>query len=389
MAKEKQKHEQEQEQEHDPFFDIYSGRVPAHKLAQYFTPSHPEIASSSSSSSSHTTPPTVKHDDRIFVSIASYRDPQLLATISSLIAMCSDPRKLTIVICEQSSSQDPVFSLQDFSSEGASTVLISMDSSLARGPTWARHLIQQQWTGEEFYLQIDSHTRFVEGWDQKLKAGLSALPAAIAAKACLSNYPPDFDVLTGEPVDAVLRGPMYVTHIDPSDRFVRFNSDYIDSDSDGDSDSVKEKVVTPVLSKGWSACFSFSSSQIILDAPYDPYVPFLFFGEEMDIFARLYTRGWAMFAPSVPICFTVFDRSYRQTYWGHPDNELVRFSRMRLHHKFGLLSLSVQSELQQGKDRYYLGREKTMTDFFQYVGLDEDLYYNYNKDNIPSTLLHD
>ena len=75
----------------------------------------------------------------------------------------------------------------------------------------------------------------------------------------------------------------------------------------------------PMKSKGWSGCFSFSSSQIIHDAPYDPNTPFLFFGEEMDIHARLWTRGWNMYVPHVPICFTLFDRSYRKTFWEHKD----------------------------------------------------------------------
>ena len=86
-----------------------------------------------------------------------------------------------------------------------------------------------------------------------------------------------------------------------------------------------------------------------------------------------------MYIPSRPICYTAFDRSYRKTFWGHPDNELVRFSRMRLHNKFGLLS--IQAELRQGIDEYYLGQNKTMIDFFNFVGLSSDIYFGlqYNK----------
>jgi hypothetical protein len=385
----------------DDFFEIYSGQVPEGMTEKYFT--H-DIPSSTV---------TVKEDDRIFVSIASYRDPQLRTTVSSLISMCSNPQRLTVVICEQVlSPDDDSFALrdnEDFSSPpleleleggaglGLEVTVLRMPSAQARGPTWARHLIQQQWRGEQFYLQVDSHTRFVRHWDVKLEADLRRAAqthhphgdrdtaeeeeeeedAATPRRVCLTNYPPSFDVHTGE-VDATpLRGPMYVTHLDARDRFVRFTSDYIihhDEEGSGGGDELP----FPLLSKGWSGCFSFSSSQIILDAPYDPFLPFLFFGEEMDMFARLFTRGWTMFVPSVPICFSSFDRSYRQTFWGqNPDNALVRFSRMRLHHKFSLLS--VQEELQQGKDVYYLGLKKNMTEFFDYIGLSQDVYYNYTR----------
>ena len=352
-------------EERDPFFDIYSGTVPEDKLQQYFTLT-PHFANA---------PLAVRrHDGRIFVSVASYRDPQLPFTISSLISMCSDPKLLTVVICEQRSPSDPVTDWSLFPTQGAILINISMDSSLARGPTWARFLIQRRWTGEEFYLQIDSHMRFVENWDIKLKADLKKIPPEAFEKACLTNYPPGFDVLTGE-VDSVLRGPMYVTHIDSKDRFIRFDSDYLEG---------VQVLPSPVLSKGWSGCFSFSSSQIIFDAPYDPYLPFLFFGEEMDIFARLFTRGWQMYIPSRPICYTAFDRSYRKTFWGHPDNELVRFSRMRLHNKFGLLS--IQAELRQGINEYYLGQNKTMIDFFNFVGLSSDIYFGLKYNNITPSL---
>ena len=38
----------------------------------------------------------------------------------------------------------------------------------AQGPCIARYHTQQLWNGEEYYLQIDSHMRFVKDWDKKL-----------------------------------------------------------------------------------------------------------------------------------------------------------------------------------------------------------------------------
>lgn len=37
---------------------------------------------------------------------------------------------------------------------------------------------------------------------------------------------------------------------------------------------------------------------VVMQVPYDPELPFLFFGEEMGMLARLWTRGWDVMAPS-------------------------------------------------------------------------------------------
>jgi len=261
---------------------------------------------------------TVSNDDTIFVSIASYRDPQLKSTVKSLIDNCYDFSKIKIVICEQNSVED-TFCIEP----GNNIKILKMDYTEARGPTWARYLIQKEWKGEQYYLQIDSHTRFVKNWDKILKEQLALVPG----KSCLSNYVSTYDINTGKVLKTPLRGPMFIQHIDPIDKFYRFNSKYV------------THLPKPTLSQGWSGCFSFSSSQMILDVPYDPYLPFLFFGEEMDIYKRLLNKGWSLYVPSEPICFTLFNRSYRHTFWEHPDNQKVLpYSKQRLYSKFGWIT---------------------------------------------------
>ena len=242
----------------------------------------------------------IDENNKIFVSIASYRDPQLIHTVKSLYDNVSNPKLIRVVVCEQNKHDDE-FYLDDKRVE-----IISLDYMEAKGPTHARYLIQQEWKNEEFYLQIDSHTRFVKNWDTKLKNELAMLPKL----SCLSNYVSTFDINTGKIINSPLRGPMKVVEWD-NDKICRYNSSYMKVN----------KVFKPMKSKGWSGCFSFSSSQIILDAPYDHNTPFLFFGEEMDIYMRLINRGWSMYVPYEPICFTLFDRSYRKTFWEHPDSK--------------------------------------------------------------------
>ena len=274
---------------------------------------------------------------KIFVSIASYRDPLLKQTIDSLLKYCDNISLLRIVVCEQNSVEDDFF-LKDYPLE---VEVIKMPHTEARGPCWARYLIQQEYQGEEFYLQIDSHTKFLTmGWDTILKKMLKLLPD----KSCLSNYVPSFNYKTGKLNGLSLRGPMKIVKIDQKDKFMRFNSQYV------------KTMDKPMKSYGWSGCFSFSSSYIIIDAPYDPYVPFLFFGEEMDIYLRLCSKAWTMYVPNVPICATVFDRSYRKTFWEHPDKDIVKFSRQRLYDRFKWIKCN-NSLITKNKTIYSLGNQ--------------------------------
>ena len=276
-------------------------------------------------------------DNKILVSIASYRDPQLIPTVESLYNNAKFPSLLHVVICEQNHYTDK-FNIV----KRPNMTVIRMSSDDARGPCWARYLIQQEWRGEEYYLQIDSHTRFVPGWDEKLRSCIKSLPPL----SCLSNYVSTYNMETGQVIKSPLRGPMYVESVDTVDGFVRFNSKYKDEGT----------MTKPHKSNGWSGCFTFASSQIIIDAPYDPYTPFLFFGEEMDIYARLYTRGWSMYVPHIPICFTLFDRRYRKTFWEHPDCKAVgHMSRERIRERLNYANHGI----------YSLGDKRTLKSFMK------------------------
>ena len=235
-----------------------------------------------------------------------------------------------------------------------------MPHTEARGPCWARFAISQLWDGEEYYLQIDSHTRFVESWDTKCVNALKqAQTLQSSSLVCLTNYVSTFNINDGQIEINPLRGPMFIESIDQTDGFDRYNSKYSNS------------MLQPQESKGWSGCFAFGPSQMIIDAPYDPYTPFLFFGEEMDMFARLYTRGWIMYVPHLPICFTIFDRSYRKTFWEHPDqSSIVPWSKIRLYERFGILDKDFISKIPQevllDKEKFGLGTVKTFAEFMDY-----------------------
>lgn len=62
----------------------------------------------------------------------------------------------------------------------------------------------------------------------------------------------------------------------------------------------------------WAAGFSFSRCSVLHDAPYCPLLRHLFFGEEIYQLARLWTRGYDVFAPSKVVAFHQWERGARE-----------------------------------------------------------------------------
>ena len=98
---------------------------------------------------------------KIFVSIASYQDPLLETTIKSAVERAHNPNNLHFSICDQSSNPINIDSLLP----NVKITYEHVEPIDSEGPCWARHKIQKAYDGEEFFLQIDSHMQFEDGWD--------------------------------------------------------------------------------------------------------------------------------------------------------------------------------------------------------------------------------
>ena len=104
--------------------------------------------------------------DTIFVSIASYRDSVCNSTVKSLLESADNKNRVFVGICQQNKDgdEDCLLSFE----ESPNLKIIRIPNTEAKGPTYARYLCSTLWDNEEYYFQIDSHTRFVKHWDTKL-----------------------------------------------------------------------------------------------------------------------------------------------------------------------------------------------------------------------------
>lgn len=159
--------------------------------------------------------PKPRNDGTIFVSIGSYRDPFCPMTLKSLYKQAKHPEKLFIGLLQQNCFEkvcatgvlkggfieETVTDMdcyEDFcsSSEGIESNacnnnqvrLFNVNETESLGPYMARYFGGKFYRGEQFYMQIDSHSEFVEEWDEKLIEMYNECPAH---NPVLSTYPPD------------------------------------------------------------------------------------------------------------------------------------------------------------------------------------------------------
>lgn len=263
---------------------------------------------------------------RIFIQIASYRDPELLPTLRDCIAKAARPDLLRFGIALQ---HDGTETLGEFTGDPRFR-LFECDWRESRGACWARHTLQQFYDGEEYTLALDSHHRFQRGWDRTLKAQLRRLPSA---KPLLTAYLPAY-----EPELPHARLPRAIK-LCAADSFtdegvLLYQPRYFGS---------KYRRWGAVRARFLSAHFIFASGQFVDECRHDPKL--YFHGEEISLSARAWTHGWDLFHPRHPVIYHHYTRKGRPKHWDDHDRKsglalgetlLDYLSKQRLRALFGM-----------------------------------------------------
>ena len=290
--------------------------------------------------------------ETIFVSIGSYRDEECLRTVRDAFAKADTPSRVHVGVCEQ--NKEEAEACGAVGAHGGQVRTITLDYTAAKGPTFARHLCNTLYEGEDYLLQIDSHTRFVQGWDSRLIAMLQQCPAA---KPVLTHYP-----LSYEPASDDLPSEM-LTHVPVMCR----------SKWNGDGLPTFEAVMQPVATAGlrrvpfMAGGMLFASGRVFQEVALDPGLDYLFQAEEALLSARLYTHGWDLFTPSENVVLHFYERKGGPRFWdditGYREKQLQTLQRVK-----SLLALEAP-DLSLA-DPYGMGRERTLAQWWGFSGLD-------------------
>jgi hypothetical protein len=293
--------------------------------------------------------------NRIFVQIASYRDPQLIPTIQSMIENAKNPKNLRFGIARQFNSEDGFDDLSQFEKDKRFRIL-NIPYTESRGVCWARNLTQQLYKEEEYTLQIDSHMRFEKDWDTSLIDMIKQLQKKGHKKPLLTGYVSSFDP-DNDPIMRV-RDPWRMSF----DRFIPEGAVFFLPETIPGWQDLKE----PIPSRFYSAHFCFTIGQFSKEVQHDP--EFYFHGEEISIAARAYTHGYDLFHPHKTVIWHEYTRKGRTKQWD--DDKTWGEKNSRAHSKNRrLFSMDGETYNPEEFGIYGFGNERTLKDYEKYCGL--------------------
>tara|TARA_R100001460_G_scaffold36444_3_gene69963 strand:- start:2015 stop:3238 length:1224 start_codon:yes stop_codon:yes gene_type:complete len=236
----------------------------------------------------------------IFVQIASYRDPELIPTLHSLINNAKYPEQLTICVAHQHSSKDKWDTLEEFKDDSR-FIIIDIPYEESLGTCWARNQIQQHYTKEFFTLQLDSHHRFVKNWDDKCIKMFFRLRKKGIKRPLITSYLPSYDPNND---------PKHRSKVPWGMSFDRFSPDgmalFIPY-------HLKKNTKQPIPARFYSGHFAFTIGGFCREVPHDPLL--YFHGEEISIAVRATSWGYEMFHPNTIIAWHEYTREGRAKHW--------------------------------------------------------------------------
>jgi hypothetical protein len=290
---------------------------------------------------------------KIFIQVASYRDPQLIPTIESALENAKYPENLVFGIARQYHPDDKFDDLSKYEKDDRFRILniFYLD---AMGACWARNQIQQLYKDEEYTLQIDSHMRFEKDWDVEMIKMITDLQEKGHKKPLLTGYVSSFDP-DNDPI-ARVREPWRMVF----DRFIPEGAVFFLPETIPGW----QELTTPVAARFYSAHYCFTLGQFAKEVQHDP--EYYFHGEEISIAARAYTWGYDLFHPHRVLIWHEYTRKGRTKQW---DDDKKWVDKNNLCHKKNRALFGMDGEESMDFGIYGFGPERTLRDYEKYSGL--------------------
>jgi hypothetical protein len=241
----------------------------------------------------------------IFISIASYRDPDLVNTVRSAYDNATFKDRLFFSIVSQASVEEhPDLSFIPEDQIRYEKILWQE----SQGACWAREIASRR-IKHDYYLQIDSHSRFILNWDRVVIENYVSCKKHWQSDIAFTMHPRGFrrDHQTGEEEyydfgKKPLRGSMGWSEGESMPWPIWYDVDY--------------------SKYGYEAYFLcanslFCEAKIIKAIPYDHNLYFI--GEEPTLALRFYTRGVKLINPSFHYMWHAYNPQYnsdkRRLHW--------------------------------------------------------------------------
>ena len=291
---------------------------------------------------------------KIFIQIASYRDPELIKTLDDCIEKADKPEKLVFGIFWQHSDEDEWDNIDKYKDDERFKI-VDVNYKDSKGACWARNTLQQEYTNEEYTFQLDSHHRFIEGWDTELIKMLKGLQKKGHKKPLLTSYISSYNP-ENDP-----EGRVKVPWLMNFDRFIPEGAVFfLPATIPG-----WEKMTEPIPGRFYSAHFAFSLGSFVKEVPHDP--EYYFHGEEISIAVRAYTHGYDLFHPHKIIAWHEYTRKGRTKQWDDDKTWGDRNTNSHLRNRKLFEMDGLEKDIDFGI--YDFGTERTLEDYERYAGV--------------------
>lgn len=220
----------------------------------------------------------------ILVHLPAYREPELIPTIKSALENAEFPERIHFGICRQYNPEDKFDNLDEYRDDKRFKIFDLLYTQ-AKGLPYARAIINEQLlTDEDFVLQLDSHHRFIKGWDSTLIGW--------------------YDDLVNEGYNPLICGylPYYDPYNDPEKRVMEpWTSEAASFYPHGtifirpSGISNWKDLTKPFPARFISGHFCFGPNKWAQEVKHDPDI--YFSGEELNLTIRSFTHGYDLFHP--------------------------------------------------------------------------------------------
>lgn len=290
----------------------------------------------------------------IFIQISSYRDPELKPTILNALEKASGKNEIYFGIhvsyLDESEIDIPnVPNLKYVTSKAPENVGVGI----------GRYIAHQFYNNQDYYLQCDSHTRFVDNWDEIAINSVLNYQSQGIKKPLLTMYPSNYWYL--------------------DETFTETSSDLLDQDYktiisfDQKPEEFKKLRIpsqTAVPAEGSIFTRSISAGSLFTVKPFmAPNKDMAFWGEEIIMAARAYTHGYDLVVPEKQYLYHLYynhekpEMNRRKIFWHDFPEE---FEKMNTESRKIVYKILLEELIGDG----YLGTERTLSEYGKFAGLD-------------------
>lgn len=275
---------------------------------------------------------------KICVSIASYRDPDLINTVNSAYEMAAGKDNISFCVVSQAEDDE-----HPDLSHIPRMYYYKYHWSKSKGLGWARNIAINKSRGD-FILQIDSHSRFKTGWDEIVEALYEQMVEFWGDRIICTDYPAVFEIDEdgNEKRSESVEHYKAVISWNEEEQIFNIGQEWLDIE-----DLIHGDEVFYVA----GGC-TFARSDIFKSVAADPDI---YFEDQISIALRAYTRGIRLINFPESFVYSNYDREGRPLHWDDhddwwdeigdkSDNKLSRLYHGELDGFWGIKSLSLYEQ---------------------------------------------